>query len=1153
MVSYSYVVNQNGALSTIQMAIDMVVTDLASGDPLTQDIEILVEDGVYPGFIVPDGGTLSLMGSVYRLVIKSAGDYFPILDFNLSPDTNYVGIDIKSANPNITVENLKTQFFAVGIRFATNSHSPKVRNCLVTNSRNVGIFIDQCSNAQVLQSIVANGDFGIVTRQCKGAALIHNTIFLNGSISSDPGVALSAIWCQLANNYGAGVADTGKLHLIGNIAWNTVGTTLTLFSDDVEQAGSVLSNYNDLVVGNTSKFISIEDRAFSAESTSRGYINSLSSWKSRGFDLNSKSIDPRFISSSVSSTNRQKHSINLALVTSSPVNGVVPVFATDAAATAAWLPSYVNSADLSRDILGNVRSGDSSSIGANNKTSSSRFFDEDILISPVEDLKVAECGSDPLAELISRRMELWYPRFKTGYFYSYDREFYLYAKKGFAFLGELAVTEFNLPVRVDIRKAVTLKVNGSIVTTANYLDVVGDRVYFYHRDLNIFNGNEEIEIAYSTAALRNSATPAMQSSRTLNRFKISDGRTRYFLPNSYVPAGPVVLTDDTSYHSNSDLVCNREFATVFDNQFQLSEIILHNSSNLVSNPQFDYFPSGLPLQWSSSGSVVVEGQHPRYPVAGGNYCRITGNGYIRQELPVTSGNSVLSCYAASSHGTTGEIRFSFYDGFNRDLGYSITRSFNTTDDWNRFYVTVGPTGVYSRMNIQEDYPTIELGRIDIPPNAAKATVDVRALGTGYLCVDATQFEHKYYPSYYHRVPYGNEITVEYETSSQGSFIDSNQALTSSVTTQSEGFLYIPELPASALYGPQLPSITTLHEWRWADGRKNFLPWGRLTGKDKLRRRTISSFHDYPQKILSIDIPSMLTPRLKEISINPPVILTQQGDRPGAVFSVNVIDTNGNPLNNAAYEIFVTDSSQKFPGWLHKKLFGAKQQLGQSVLGRLDGSGSTCVTWIPPDAESFILNIPTPRPSTTAQNGQAVSIIRTKYPVNLDSGGNVTILDQLGNVIPTIGSLIQGFYNPRFSEGQSVISLEYPVQPGSLQLTVAGKALQESFTSSPDSNQFYVENENGLVYLKGRQVDLFVEYVPQYTYINQSDLYKIALYHDKVFAGYDGNITLSHDATIKLTVAVTDYSTNKDTEVSFDLIALSTLNRSQGLNKASLEM
>ena len=1154
MTTYSYTVGVDSGYSSIQQAINKVYAELEAGEIVTEDIIINVLDGTYPAFKIPNGTLVALMGTPHRLIIKSSGNYFPVIDFNRSNPDDVIGADIGGANPNITIEGLKFQFFAVGIRFVLNSHNPKISKCIVSNCRNVGIFIDQCANAQVLQSVITNGDYGIVARLCKNIALIHNTVFLNGSISTKNGEAVSAIWCQLANDYGGGLSDSGKLHLLGNIAWNTAGSTLSLFTEDVERQNCIISNFNNFVVGIAARFISVEDRAFSTSSRTppRVFLTSLSSWKVRGFDSNSKSEDPKFIASTRSGNNRTRHAIDLNLLPNSPVKGMVPTFHSSSSATEKWLPSYVSSSDLSSDILDNNRAGNATSAGANDAASSTNFFGSDVLVSPVDLVNVPECGVDPIADIAAKNYDLWYPKYKAGYFYAYDREYYLYAKKGFAYIGQLAVTKFILPYRAEKNAAVKLHVNGTTVNANRYLDIVGDEAYLYHSDLNIINGNEEVEIEYGIAKI-SKETSSITYSSTISLFKIKEGHTRYFLPPGYIARGPVVITDDMSYPTNSDLITNREFAVVWDKQFQLAEIVFHKNKNLVQNSQFDYYPSNAPLLWASNKARVVLPSRGNYAIAGSNVCEISHSGYITQELPITSGVSSFSWYAYATGTNSAKLEVKFYDGFDRDLGYIATKEIRPTTDWQRYYATVGTGTYFSSYRAPEDYNTVGLGDIIVPTNARKAEFSLAPHGSGKLVISATQYEHSAEPSYYHRTPYGTEMTVEYETSESDSYVDFTQCMSSTVTTQNEGFLYISEIPASVYNGPTDLSVTTLNEFRWPEGRKIHLPWARIAGKDKLRKRTINTFHEHPQKAGYLSSVVYRATKLKDIEVIPNQILVTQGDENGVTFSVSAFDEDGNPFTNAEYQFTISDFRTRFPGWLHKKIYGAKEQLGQFVYGKLDNGGNGTVTWVPPSKENFTVVTEVPSPSSVSKDGQSISFIRTKYPINIDYNGNVSILDRGGNLLNKNTDIVRGYYNPSYSRNQSIVSTEYPIKAGSVVVYDGTDILSETFVSNPDTNQFYVDYENGTIFLKGRRENIFIEYIPTYIFVNQSDLYKIMIYHDKVFKNYKGSITITHDSFIRLRASVSDYSSNEIVAKDFDLIALNYLSTNRlFVNSAYLE-
>ena len=151
MVTYIYSLSPTGPASSIQQAVNNVANELSAGVAIDRDIEIVLDKGNYAGFTIPTGSLYSLLGSSHRLIIRSAGDFFPIIDFNHSNESQVVGVDVGSGNPNVTIKNLRVQYFAIGIRAGLNSHYPIVRNCITNNNRNVGIMFEQAEESQAIQ------------------------------------------------------------------------------------------------------------------------------------------------------------------------------------------------------------------------------------------------------------------------------------------------------------------------------------------------------------------------------------------------------------------------------------------------------------------------------------------------------------------------------------------------------------------------------------------------------------------------------------------------------------------------------------------------------------------------------------------------------------------------------------------------------------------------------------------------------------------------------------------------------------------------------------------------------------------------------------------------------------------------------------------
>lgn len=1142
MVTYLYNVGNNSGYDSIQHVLNVIASDLETASTISQDIIVNVYDGTYAGFTIPDGSTLPLLGTVYRLIIRSSGNYFPIIDFNRSTESQNIGADIGAANPNVTIEGLRFQYFSVGIRSALNSHNIKVNRCIVSNNRNAGIFIDQCNNSQIIQNIVLNGDYGIVSRLCKNSALIHNTVFLNGSITTDPGITKSAIWCQQARDYGN--SDHGTLYLIGNIAWNTSGTTLSLFIDDVER-GSIKSNFNDWVVGDSAKFISLEDCSFyeGDQAEPRRFYKSLLEWKTLRYDQSSISADPRFFVPVRINSSGNKHAIDLSLLSISSALGLVPSFFIDTQATSDWLPSYVDSSDLAIDILKNPRQQAGTAAGANDRATSSGFFGQDALTSPISSSFSTNCNINPLVDLIQKKMDLWYPKYKVGYFYSYDRDYYLYAKKRCVDIGYLAQTAFNLPSRVNLNKPVKLYINGKKIEDSKYFDIRGAQLVIYHKDLNIINWEEEVELQYFISSWGDSG---FFYTETYNRFKIKEGKTRFFLEEDYYPRGPVVITDDTMSSVNKDLFCNREFKIQWDTKEQKAEIIFAQLDNQAPNPQFNYFIGNPPIGWTTDSSMIVSGGPSLKPVAGDYICKLYSGGYIQQQFQCTTGQHTFSIYATSFSGYSLEYSAAFYDNYNRYLGYTKTGEINTTTDWKRYYLTFGNTGSYATPESEGDFEYSFVSHIDCPENSKSMVLKLYSPeGNTYL--DAVQYEDTPFPTAFHRKFYGDELTVEYETSSSEYYIDKQQAMSSSISSVSDGFLYIPEIPASAYNGPTSPAVTTLHDIKWKDGRKNIMPWARLFGKDKLRKRTL--FHYCPQKRSHPSAPVTYSKAIKDIELVPSTPLALQGSTDLTQVTLIISDEDGNPSSNSKCLISISDVSQKFPGYLHRKIYGAKQQLGQSIYGYTANSGGITFAWIPPSIQDSIIITEVPSTISITDEGEKISFIRTRYPVNLDFHGNVIILDSFGKALPTKSSTAsKGIYQTQKRGSYSLARLAYPAVPGTVTLKVNGISYTESLSATPESQQFFVDYENSTVLFPGIEPTVTIEYIRSYVFINQSDTTKIVIFHDKVFNDYSsGTITVGYDFVIKLTANIVDSFDNAIKSKSFDMIAVNYLTTKSNSN------
>ena len=1153
MVTYSYSITASGP--SIQSAINNVVQELSTSPSIDRDIEIIIDKGTYAGFKIPDAALFPLFESSYRLVIKAKPATFPIIDFNFSNSDQVVGIDIGSGNPNVKIQGLRIQYFPVGIRAGLNSHYPIVANCIINNNRNVGIFFEQCKEAQAIQNIVINGDYGIVSRLTKSAAIVHNTIFMNGAISSTVGTSMSCIWAELANDYGGGESDTGLLHIVGNIGWNTTGRALTLFLPDVEN-DRVICDFNDWVKS-TEELVALEDNAFyrGPNSQPRRVFSDIVSWKTMGLDLHSKSEDPKFISPVKIRKDRNGYAVDLNLLPVSPVLGHVPSFAFDSALVSTYLPVYFDTTYLLKDILNQNRNQSGTAIGANDKLSTSGFFGQDVFSNPLDLDITKNCGVDPFSNVLFKSLELWFPKFKSGYFYSNEREYYLYSKKLTKTLGELATTVFSLPAKLAPGKPIVVKVAGKVIDTT-YYDVSGTNFILKHKDCPIFTGEEEVEIE---GWISNWNSNSFVFNKVLYILKIHEGETYYYLPDNYVSKGPVVVTDDLTNFTDSDYTTNREYSVWFDQTKQENILEFANHTNTIINGQFDYRDTDdSPLYWISSGATLHYSSVDTPSVAGRNVCKLSDQGYIKRIVPVKE-YSNLSFHTMSYGSGLLEWTVEFYDHNFEPVGYIVTGEIEASSEWRRYNFFFNNSGInYDLLVPQVPYPCIPLNNI-IPPEPSTSMlfkfkhIENPAF-TGDLVLDAIQYEYTQVPTLYHRKHLFDELTVEFETSEEEYYIDKKLSMSPVTNLNSDGFIFIPEIPAEVYGGPKDPAITTLHEWRWPYGRKYILPWARTKGKDKLRKRPKDRFNFIPSDKTEIISVVNKVAQIKEIELIPTIPTTFVGDTDGVGFTVKITDTDQNPSCLTDVTVSLKDYNAKYPGLLSKKNLGLKEQLGPAIKTKTDSSGNISLLWIPPDKSAGVYKGSIPSPTLISTAGDQISVIKTEYPVSLESLGNVTIFDSVGNNIQTFSdTFIKNTYSPTYSAETSVIKLRYPIKPGSIKLKANGIRYKETQINILSSDEFFVDYENSIVTVKGRVTNIDVEYQPSYILVSEVDPYKIMIYHNQVFESVSGLITVGYDFTVKLTVSCLDPATRNTITNTFDLVAQNpTSTKFSTINTISLE-
>jgi hypothetical protein len=324
------------------------------------------------------------------------------------------------------------------------------------------------------------------------------------------------------------------------------------------------------------------------------------------------------------------------------------------------------------------------------------------------------------------------------------------------------------------------------------------------------------------------------------------------------------------------------------------------------------------------------------------------------------------------------------------------------------------------------------------------------------------------------------------------------------------------MPASLWGGPDGVETTTLHEYRWPEGRINVLPWARLWGKDKLSYTAISQ--ELPIEPKDIIAPYVFPKKAVDAIIDPALVKSTQDSTDAVGFSIQLLDEYKNPYHLRNYILHVYDPNDNFPGWLSKRRFGAKEQLGTTIYGKLNGAGNLSAFYTAPKSTniSYIGEVPDPIDSSYEEVDQ-ISHIRTNYNVSLENNGNITVIGDQGRQhrLEAEGH-ITGYFTPDSSDASIQIVLPYPPTFGSVNVTDSlGEHLIET-QADPERGQFLVNYPSATVELPNGSpidVDYFVKFTPKYAYPDPKDQRTIIFHHHKVFGKYTGPIKVDYDAEL----------------------------------------
>jgi hypothetical protein len=1141
---------------------------------------VFVGGGLHPPLKIPNDTTGPLHDNARTLVIKADTEQtlglpgentVPIISIN-APSTSelvtsdkLIGLDVGSNNPSVVIRSIRVEGFVMGIRVGPNCHNFSLDRSFITNNLNAQVFIRDLDKAYITNNVIVGGEYGLVCKFVKRARIYHNTIFLDGvSTLGDSGAKTGMI---LQGERLFGVSAHKNLYSLGNLVF-TIGCPAVVYYDEDLKNNRLYSNFNDFfAVGQPI----VQLRQDSATMTDEEEVVlhdffDLFSWRSegqlgdlvdefdhpKGVDSDSISVHPVFISNIQNSSYGNISILDLTTINNSPILQKVPAWYN--VNDDDYIPVDFDSTLIATDSLLNNRETPDTSVGANDAPSANGFFGTDIFTSPLVNDIDKICDVDPLIGLTKQNIEMAYPSILAGYFYSNERPYYLYAKKGAYQLGFLARSTFTLPGFIDASKEITVTARGQEVPEDDW-DIIGQEFVIYHKSHGAIHDNDEVTVECWIKEWFDSAgTYGFTFKKAYYAFKVKDSKVEYVMPDNFVSNAPIVVTDDRVSYRDPAAICRTNFSVDFDKERQESRLEFLGNENLFENPQFNVSTNGRhPQGWLSNADESVFMVSTDYSYIGEQAVALatfTGvskeaGKIVSNRIYIASGEPMsMSWHATVPHGITtggthttdgidaltGQYSVSFYS--NQGSGVStVTGDFlPTIDGYKRFYINFGPDESVIPDNVidPDDIGFSGLNDIlyDIPHSAEYAELTISAklnqAISGAILIDACQAEKDILPSVYHQSPSHEHMTVEFETDDSGIFVDKRMNLSPYFNQNPNGFLYIADIPAKVWGGPEDLEVTSLHEYRWPEGRLYHLPWSRLHGKDKMSYMA----HDAtePHEPYGIIEPFSMPKRANESYMVPNALLTVQSDLLPEGISLNVLDNIGNPFSLRNYTATAYDPNGNFPGYLSKTKFGAKEQLGATVFGQLNENGAANIFYVPPPREvvSYVDLVPSTMVSQTGDTTEhdTVSYITTKYNVNLENNGNITVIGRSGEFHNTAADdLLTGSYYVT-NDTAPYVSLQYPPVFGSVSAIYSGTTFIETIEVTQNS-QFTVDYTNAQILFSpdiDRTAPVDIRYIPKYAYPAPEQPNKIVFHHEKVFGTYTGPIQVDYDAELFVEIA-----------------------------------
>ncbi len=1073
-----YTVGPSSDFRQVQDAIDALIQDQGS-TTFTEEHRVLInEPGVYRPYKVPAGSLTPT--DTYRFFITGKTGMFPTIAGALDLTTGYNGVSI--GTPYTTVSNQWVRNCVRGVLFEEAATDGVLSNSFVAFTSKTGVTVWKADDFWIYNTTIHHSPICLLAYQVSNFACFHNTLVAIPDRAYEVKAAL--VYRVPGSSVGSPFIHNNNIVAYG-------GTCMDLDKGTYE---NIDSDYNNLYYPGGS--IVRLDGSEAVIENRHGNAAKLDAWRQlTSLDINSVSTDPRFIQRETHSDDFTGIWIDMSLLDSSPL-----VRKGENTQSASGYPSQVVASDMAYDVYGGNR-GTLPTIGAFEKLVKIGFYGDHILHK--------DGASDPCGDTISqldvaaaqyqKAVNPWYPKVHTGYFYVRDMQYYLYSNKQSSKIGGCTWSQIDTATEW-LHGTVSVKFQGEVLAD-NYWNIRGQELVFKHNDLPITTLFEEVTVTgeYRTW---NDTTRSFDTSTGELTFDLIDGTQRYFLEPSPVGGAPIVVTDDSIDERETTGDLPYGYYVEYDEDLGATELLL-DVSNTLQNPQFEYFSSvdSEPAHWTVyAGSPTVQtsakmyGDH-RHPYIGHGYLQMNSGDVIGQEIHGYSESSPYY-FRVSAFPTTGSpvlnYQFVYYD----------TNGLIVDDE----------TG---QMTISGHWAD----EVRFSTGASKdVTVDraVLKIGTDYGAgVEAVQLDPST-ENRYTRLPRLDDMTVEWEGSDSGVYEITDLTLNPMTNPMPNGFLCILAVPADQ-FDDLAPSGThTLIDYEWQNGRLTYLPWAKVSGKNKWhyvdRNNPVELAPDitYTAPVAEPD----------RIIFSPDPVHTVQGNT-GEELYFRVYDEQGNPFAHEGFSAYTWESTGNFPGYIAMREYGYYTRLGYQILGETNSAGAVAIRYIPPEAGDVEIN-PAIVNVGVGTHGESVYYVTTKYEIAPENHGNPTLTGPDGTVLTETGQLVTGEFTG-YNNGDFY---EYGVgrypYPDTVSVWDDNIRQFEVFHSSPGDGQFYLDYE-GARLLSPSSGPLTVNFTPR-------TVWKDPRYARRIFFSttltVPDQLRVNHDARVYITAQAVGQDRNR---------------------------